>query len=352
MTAANKVPPIGSDATGTGWITARISRDANKVINGGTVTFDVNQVINGQTTFTGFHIHHPAPAGVNAGVTINTGISAANPVESTTGSGNITRVVNIGPTETAAIATLNTLINNPDQAYVNLHTSTNTGGLIRSQLLPVTTIAAQTAGGGDWVTSITVRNPSATAGVHGIVNLVQSNGSPVPETVSDPNRSFWIPAGASATFNLSNRDALTTGYAKIFSSAAVTVDVGYQHPAFVTSGRSTTTTARAVSIPVTVAASPVRNTGIALVARTAGNLVLALTDSQGAAIAGGSGTINVTAGQHVLGYVRDLLPTVTSPAFTGTLTITANATTGTGELSVMAVQFNGTLVPVTVTTLP
>ena len=60
----------------------------------------------------------------------------------------------------------------------------------------------------------------------------------------------------------------------------------------------------------------------------------------------------MTAGQHVLGYVRDLLPTVTSPAFTGTLTITANATTGTGEMSVMAVQFNGTLVPVTVTTLP
>ena len=224
---------------------------------------------------------------------------------------------------------------------------------MRSQMLPIQTTVAQTAGGGEWLSSITVKNPSATASVQGIVNFLQSDGTAFPASISDPNRAFLIQPGGSATFSVNNKGTLTTGYAKIFSNGAVTADVGYQHPVYSTSGRATTTTARAISLPVTVATSPsLRNTGIALVAQSAGNLVLALTDSGGTAIAGGSRTIPVTAGQHILGFVRDLLPTVTSTSFTGTLTITANATAGTGSLSVTALQFNGVLAPVTITTWP
>src|SRR5262249_48256977 len=160
--------------------------------------------------------------------------------------------------------------------------------------------------------------PSATTSVQGIVNFVQSNGSPMPEAISDPNISFWIPPSGSATFNLHNKGTLTAGYARIFSSGPVTADLGYQFPLLQTSGRAQRVTARSVSIPVTVGVSPLRNTGIAVVAQTAGNLVLSLTDSTGSAIAGGSQSIPVTAGQHVVAFVRELLPQVTQTQFTGT----------------------------------
>jgi hypothetical protein len=73
-----------------------------------------------------------------------------------------------------------------------------------------------------------------------------------------------------------------------------------------------------------------------------------LRDGNGAAIAGGSRTIDVTAGQQVASFVRELLPGVTQTAFTGTLTITTTA----GTISVLGLQFDGAMTPVTVTALP
>src|SRR6185295_17919276 len=74
MTRDNEVPPTTGDTAATGWVTVKVSRDVNGNLNGGTVTFDVNETNTGAITFTGLHIHHPGAAGVNAPVTINTGL--------------------------------------------------------------------------------------------------------------------------------------------------------------------------------------------------------------------------------------------------------------------------------------
>jgi hypothetical protein len=282
-------------------------------------------------------------------VVINTGIAGgANAVDSTTGSGNITRVVTIDPTNATQLAALSALITAPDTAYVNIHSTTFPGGIARSQMFPVVNPVAQAVGGGSWITALTIRNPSATAAVQGEVNFFQTNGAAVPEAVSDPNIGFLIPPSGSVTVSTHNAGTLTAGFARVFSNGAVAVDAQYNHPSFTspTSG-ATTVTSRSVSLPVTVGTTT-QNTGVAILASSAGTLNLSLRDSAGTAISGGSRTIDVTAGQHLAAFIRELLPAVTQTSFTGTLTITTSA----GTISVLGMQFDGTMSPVTVTALP
>ena len=80
----------------------------------------------------------------------------------------------------------------------------------------------------------------------------------------------------------------------------------------------------------------------------AGTLTLTLTTGPGLPVAGGSRTIDVAAGQQITAFVTELLPTVTAAQYAGTLTITTSA----GTISVLGLQFDGTINPVTVTALP
>ncbi|MBI4472530.1 MAG: CHRD domain-containing protein [Acidobacteria bacterium] len=349
MSAANEVPPATSNTSATGWITAKVSRDANGTINGGTLTFDVNFVNDGPMIFTGLHIHHPGTATQTAPAILATNLSGTNTVETTTGAGNVTRVVIVQPTSTAGLAALSALITAPDTTYVNIHSTTFPGGVARSQMLGAVNTVAQVAGGGEWSSNITIRNPSSTAAVQGIVNFFQSNGSLMPGTITDPNLAFLIPPSGSVTLSTHNKGTLSAGFARIFSNGTVTVDSRYIHPQFApAAAAASTVTSRSVSLPVSAGGSTNRNTGVALIASSAGTLNVSLVDSAGAAISGGSRTIEVTAGQQIASFVTELLPSVTAAQYSGTLTIAASA----GTLSVLALQFNGTLSPATVTALP
>jgi hypothetical protein len=348
MSPANEVPPVtGVDTAATGWITARINRDGNGNLTGGTVTFDVNFTNTGPITFTGLHIHHPGLSGANGPVVINTGLSASSGVESTGGSGNITRVVNIDPMSGAQIAALNALITAPDTAYVNLHTTQFPGGVARSQMFPVVNTVAQVAGGGDWLTAVTIRNTSATAAVEGIVDFFRSDGSPMPAGIVDPSVSFLIPPSGSTTISTHNKGDLAAGFARVFSNANVTAEARYTHSLFLPNANTATTvTARSVSVPVSAGATPTTNTGIALIANATGTLTLSLQNAVGLPVTGGFRTIDVTAGQQISAFVTELLPAVPAPS--GTLTITTN----TGTVSVVALQFDGSIRPITITALP
>jgi uncharacterized protein (TIGR03437 family) len=95
----------------------------------------VNYRFPGSDTFTGLHIHN-GKAGENGPVTINTGLSGTNTVTTDTGSGNIYRIVYVN--NAMGLGTLNSLVANPEFHYVNLHTTTHPGGVIRAQLTPLT----------------------------------------------------------------------------------------------------------------------------------------------------------------------------------------------------------------------
>ncbi|PYS51407.1 MAG: hypothetical protein DMG13_18685 [Acidobacteria bacterium] len=349
MTTANEVPPITTaNTTATGWVTAQISRDANRTINGGTVTFDVSFTNDFPITFTGLHIH-PGAAGVNGPAVINTGLSATSPVESASGSGNITRVVTIDPTNAAALAVLATLITSPDNAYVNIHSTQFPGGVSRSQMFPVVNTGAQAVGGGEWISSITIRNPSNAAAVQGVLDLFESSGALMPEAISDPNISFVIQPSGSVTFSTHNKGPLKAGFARIFSNGNVNVETRYIHPSFrpVTNG-AVTATSRAVSLPVAFGSTANQNTGISIVANSAGTLTLSLNHPNGVAVVGASKTIEVTAGQQITAFVTELFPVVDPPQFAGSMNISISP----GTISVLGLQFDTGVTPVTVSSQP
>jgi uncharacterized protein (TIGR03437 family) len=133
MLPSNETPPIvGLAATGTSAVSIYTLRNADGSVAAGTAIFDVNfRGFPAATTFTGLHIHD-GPAGVAGGVTINTGLGGANTIVSDTGSGNVYKTVTVSTT--AGIATLNSIVKDASQQYVNLHTTVNPGGAIRSQL--------------------------------------------------------------------------------------------------------------------------------------------------------------------------------------------------------------------------
>jgi len=134
MLPDNEVPPIaaaGNNASAT--ITVHVTRDDKGNVNAATVTFDIDYTVTSAVTFTGLHIHN-APAGQSGAVVIDTGISSTNPVSAASGSGKITRVVNYAASDTNGIKFVTGLLATPENYYVNIHTTTNSGGFMRGQL--------------------------------------------------------------------------------------------------------------------------------------------------------------------------------------------------------------------------
>lgn len=129
MLPSNEVPAItGLDASAIGnlWIDA--SRDRTGAVTAAVVTFDVNTRFPGETRFTGLHIHD-GKAGANGGVTINSGLRA---LDTTNGFANLFLPVNVASGQ--ALTSLNSLLTNPENHYINLHTAVNAGGAVRMQM--------------------------------------------------------------------------------------------------------------------------------------------------------------------------------------------------------------------------
>jgi hypothetical protein len=131
---SNEVPAVNNAdqaASGTATITFNVSRDASGNITSATSDFTVQLAgFPSGTTLTGSHIHHAA-AGQTAGVLVNTGIATGDVVLAT-GTGSFTRT---GITSGMDPANTLDMINNPANYYFNVHTTINTGGAARGQLV-------------------------------------------------------------------------------------------------------------------------------------------------------------------------------------------------------------------------
>ena len=135
---SNEVPAItnaDAGASGTMQLTMTVTRDAANVITGATYDFQVNFTGFPQgTTLTGAHIHN-APAGTNTGVVVGLPLTASDAaVPSGQGSLNKTNLPSTSTTVTPA-AVAQGIFNNPAGNYFNVHTTLNTGGAIRGQLV-------------------------------------------------------------------------------------------------------------------------------------------------------------------------------------------------------------------------
>ena len=128
----NEVPPVtnaDASATGTMTLTLNVVRDSAQQITSANGDFSVTMTgFPANTTLTGAHIHNGRP-GVNAGVIVNLNI-AGTETALASGAGTITRTaLGIDP------VVAQNMINDPDGFYFNVHTTINTGGAIRAQLV-------------------------------------------------------------------------------------------------------------------------------------------------------------------------------------------------------------------------
>src|SRR5687768_14764816 len=133
LLSTNEVPPASNaeaSGRGTAVITFNLTRDAAGAIQSGTVDFrfDLNGFPAG-TPINLAHIHN-GPAGQNAGVFINTGLSASTALGLTTGAGSWE-----GRGITATAAQLQAIIDAPANFYFNVHSTANPGGVARGQLV-------------------------------------------------------------------------------------------------------------------------------------------------------------------------------------------------------------------------
>ena len=139
MSPNNEVPPTGVSASGIATVTALRALDSAGKVAYAEAIFHIEYTgFDPGTVFTGFHIHN-GTAGTNGPVVINTGIGsgAASITADATGTGSLTYEVAVAPTDASfatEVGTINGLFTTPSNHYINIHTTTFGGGVMRDQL--------------------------------------------------------------------------------------------------------------------------------------------------------------------------------------------------------------------------
>jgi hypothetical protein len=122
LSPVNEVPPIANaESTGTGAVQITIDPTSR------TPTFYYQLTgFPPDTRAIAAHIHS-APAGINGGIVVNTGMST------TTLTSGITEITTQGQPIDAAL--FQAIVNNPAAYYFNVHSPLNPGGFARGQLV-------------------------------------------------------------------------------------------------------------------------------------------------------------------------------------------------------------------------
>ena len=133
LAPGNEVPALDLQASAEAGFTVHVLRGVDGVPTAGMAEFDVHPLFAEDAAFTGLHVHN-GRAGANGPVTIDSGIR--------TGASAAGNIFQRAPIYTpVALTALDSLLQNPEAHYVNLHTSANPGGAVRSQLAAAMTLA-------------------------------------------------------------------------------------------------------------------------------------------------------------------------------------------------------------------
>ncbi|MEO8368274.1 MAG: CHRD domain-containing protein [Candidatus Solibacter sp.] len=134
MLPSNEVPAVNATVRGMADMIAHVVRDSSGQIVSGTVDFVIHSNFDVERPATGLHIHSGGPT-VAGPVVINTGLTAATGLVVKAGADVVRRPAQV-ETNAAALAALKGLFTNPQDYYVNIHTTDNPGGIMRGQLQP------------------------------------------------------------------------------------------------------------------------------------------------------------------------------------------------------------------------
>jgi hypothetical protein len=311
----NEVPPSTISASGNGWVVARTVRNAGGNTIYASVDFDISFQFPGSVTVTGLHIHE-APAGVNGPVVISSLLSS---VTSDSGAGVIFKR-NTLTGEDPGLAALDRLSKNPENFYVNLHTTVNPGGVIRGQLASNLIFFPQVQGGAGVSAAINITNPSATDSASGTVFFSTASGVPFP-LVTNPVVPFVIPPGGTITLAVNSQGAASSAAVRIVSSDILTAT-----ESLVASGASPITGVQPTPTSFGFVAFVVRdiargseaNVTVVNVSDRPVTVVLTLWDANGQRLKFLQVAVILNPGAQLAGSLGDLFPGIPA-TFQGTL---------------------------------
>lgn len=134
----NPPVPVPTNASGGFLVTINITRDGSGNITAATMNFTGTISFQGAVTVVGLHIHEGVIT-ANGPIRFDSGLSASNPMVFSAGSGLI--ILNATSVD---LTVLGRLLANPAGFYINLHTSANTAGAIRGQIVRLTETSGNT----------------------------------------------------------------------------------------------------------------------------------------------------------------------------------------------------------------
>ncbi len=135
MSASNENPAVDKQAFGSALISIKATRGESGALTSAVVDFNIQYFVGAPEMITAMHIHRGA-AGVNGPVVINSGL--AGPIQ---GDGEGVLFYQAMVTDSAMLAVVQDILDNPWNYYVNAHATTAPGGFIRGQL-QLTTLSA------------------------------------------------------------------------------------------------------------------------------------------------------------------------------------------------------------------
>ncbi|MEX2299509.1 MAG: CHRD domain-containing protein [Bryobacterales bacterium] len=148
--AETPAPISVSMASGSSLVRIHIRRSDTGEFMQAAVDFDTTLSVVQEQNLVNMHIHRGA-AGVGGPVVIDSVFGSPIPVEAG-GTARIIRQFIVASDNTAGIATIEALLENPEGYYVNVHSSAHPPGVARGQLHPVD--LAATLGVGDQVADL------------------------------------------------------------------------------------------------------------------------------------------------------------------------------------------------------
>ena len=138
MQPSNEVPALTDTSSANAIIWVHGVFNQAGIPTSGSIDFDISTKFSSAVTVTGLHIHNAA-AGVNGAIVIPTDVNSTDKsiAIDSTGRLRIQKQVQIpSTTPPIALSTVVDMLQNPQNYYVNIHTTVNPGGAMRGQLLP------------------------------------------------------------------------------------------------------------------------------------------------------------------------------------------------------------------------
>lgn len=131
----NSVPPVALDAWGFGRVTVAVSRDEEGEIIAGVVDLDAAYRFPGSVSFLGTHVHE-GMTGVNARFLSQNKLGFPSMFTDVDGSGAVHYRVNISPTDAGGVSALASVLDAPEDHYLDVHTTEHRRpGALRGQLV-------------------------------------------------------------------------------------------------------------------------------------------------------------------------------------------------------------------------